>query len=494
MTSRQHIERGLAMAWLPLAVVVAVGLARPRRVERGAPTGVRVVGPGAEFARIGSVLRELAAAAGGQVYLPAGTYEVDAPIMLPDRTTVRGDGPGTVLVATEAFDRYLREHDVYRGASDVSVLFQPQAQHVGLLNVKDAAGVRIFDLTIRGNREEVRNAPGVQIANARDVTLRGVAVTGCGGSGVAVVGSREVVLTEIVSTENHNGIVICGPGDTTRDITVTNCRIADNRWSGVYLCGAGAGAARARHGPANVTVAHNIIQRHMCDEGIKCHGVRDVIVTGNRIDYALEAGISMHGGSWVVADNIISHADDGMNNKGNGVGITYGSYDSDRLNAVIHGNICRENNSGIWSEGFLRTEDGNRPLGRVAVLGNVCSDNVTAGMGYIMKTDLACIGNVCVDNGHSVPDPSSPAEANMGIIAGGGTARTVCLGNVISDSREGEDRRLMFGLLLRGCDEGVAAYNYVDGGHKAAVAHQAPGPNYLEERNGSRFNSAPAGE
>ena len=231
----------------------------------------------------------------------------------------------------------------------------------------------------------------------------------------------------------------------------------------------------------------------MCDEGIKCHGVRDVIVTGNRIDYALEAGISMHGESWVVADNIASHADDGMNNKGNGVGITYGNHESTRLNAVIHGNVCRENNSGIWSEGFLRVQGRNVPLGRVAVLGNVCSDNVTAGIGYIMKSDLTCLGNVCVDNGHSVPDPSSPAEANMGMIAGGGTARTVLLENVISDSREGTDRRLMYGLLLRGCDNGMAAYNYVDGGHKAAIARQAPGPNYLAERNGCRFAAPPAG-
>lgn len=490
MRLHQFTKDNYALPVCALIAVSSLGLSQKTRPE---PTvaqtieGMLVVRGTEGLHTLNAKIKQLARSGGGQVYLPAGSYEVDEPILLGDNITLRGDGPGTVLVASERFDKYLRDHKVYGGASDVSILFQPRGQHFGILNAKGVQGVRIYDLTLRGNRENVRVVTGILLHESQDVTVRGVAVQDCGGSGIAVLRSSEVVLTEIRSRRNHNGIIISGPADTTNGISVTNCYIADNRWSGVYLCGEGDGVAKTGNGPADVIIANNFVFRHLCDEGIKGFGVKDVVITGNRVDYALEGNISVNGSNVVIANNICSHGDDGMNNKGNGIGIAYGSRQDNRLNVVIQGNICREGNGGIWSESFREEGGKAQPQGRVAVVGNVCADNVTSGIGQVMKSDLTCIGNVCTDNGHSNPDPESPAQDNMGIIVGGGTVRSVTLGNVVSDTRPPEKKRLKYGLILRGCDDGLASHNYVTGCKLENVKEQNKGKNFLNERNGEAF-------
>lgn len=380
----------------PLAALAALCLLGMSQAKKrpGAdnPCGMLVVRSEEDIAGLNERIEAMARAGGGQVYVPAGTYRVHEPIMLRDNVTIRGDGPGTVLLASERFDEFLRENKVYGSASDVSILFYPRDSHFGVLNVKGASGVRVYDLAMRGDRENVRAAAGLMISRAKDVLVRGVSATNCGGSGFNVLRSRDVTLSQLTSTHNHNGVIISGPGSVTQSISVTDCRIADNRWSGIYMCGDGAGADKAKNGPANLVIANNFVFRHMCDEGIKAFGVSDVIVTGNRVDYALEATISVRGQNVVIANNICSHGDDGMNNKGNGVAIHYGNRGSDRINAVIQGNICAECNSGIWSEGFQTVKGKAQPLGRVAIVGNVCVDNVTAGIGHIMKSDLTCVG------------------------------------------------------------------------------------------------------
>jgi len=429
-------------------------------------------------------IRSLAEEGGGEVHFPAGIYTMDAPLLLGDNITVRGDGPGAVLIASDRFDEFLVQNKVYGDAPDINLFFSPKSDYVGMLNVRKARGVRVSGITLRGSREKVRALMGVLVHDSEDVSIRDVTIEDCGSSGLVVLRSHDVPLSEIRSRRNHNGIMIAGPAASTHTLSVTNCRVSDNRWSGIYLCGEGSGADKARNGPADVIISNNFIYRHLCDEGIKCFGLSDAIITGNRVDFALEAGVSVDGQDLVVANNICTHVDDGMDNKGNGVAFPYSNRSGDKLNAVIHGNIARNCNSGIWSEDFRRVGDKQLPIGRVAVVGNVSVDNVTAGIGHIMKTDVACVGNVCVDNGHSQPDPSSPAETNMGIMVGGGTHRTTLMGNVISDDRDEAMKRLMYGLVLRGCDDGFAAYNYVSGCKLENVKQQAPGKNYLHEKNG----------
>jgi hypothetical protein len=324
------------------------------------------------------------------------------------------------------------------------------------------------------------------IADCEDVIVRGARVQNCGHSGVAVLASRDVTVSEVASRFNHNGVLIQGPRAATRNIAVTGCRIAENRWSGVYVCGDGQGADVTRNGPENVTIANNFIFRHMCDEGIKLFGAKDAIVTGNRVDYALEATISVgYGNNCIVSQNICSHGDDGMNNKGNGGGIAYsGPADGTPINAVIVGNICREGNNGIWSESFGRSPDGKvLTQGNVTILGNICHDNVTVGLGQIQKSDLTCVGNVCVNNGHSTPEPGSPAADTMGLMVGGGTVRHVLMGNVVSDTREGPAKRMASGIILRGCDQGIIAGNYASGAKEQNIREQNPGKGLLKVDN-----------
>lgn len=82
----------------------------------------------------------------------------------------------------------------------------------------------------------------------------------------------------------------------------------------------------------------------------------------------------------------------------------------------------------------------------------------------------------------------------MGIIVGGGTRRTVLMGNVIADTRPGAAKRLEYGLLLRGCNDGFACYNHVSGCKDADIEGQGVGTNYLNEKNGDDWEGATRGQ
>lgn len=406
---------------------------------------------------------------GGEVYVPAGEHHLERTILLPDNVTLRGAGASTVLVADAALDAFFAAENCFGDVSDVTILFGPRYVHGAAIKNADAAGnrgIQIRDLRIVTDRERVRLATGILLANVEDASITNVTIEDCGASAITLLDCRNCRVRSSIIRRNHNGVFIVGRGDTAHDLWVTDSTFDANRWSGIYLSGVGGGAERLRDGPENVTISGNHIYNHMCDTAIKLHGPRYVFITGNRIDRALEAGVENNGGVDVVCmGNIVTRVDDGMNLRGNGVGLSFGRQPQ-RADLVVNGNITAECGVGVWSETILTSSEGARQgqIGGVAVVGNVARANVAYGMGGCGVTDSTWVGNVNIDNGqHDAP----AGQDTAGMLFTAGCQHGVIAGNVVAREATEDENLMQSGVLIRSSADLINALNAVSGASRA---------------------------
>lgn len=418
----------------------------------------------ADYASINAAVAALPAT-GGEVYVPAGEHRIAQTILLPDNVTLRGAGDSTLIVAGPELDAFFTAEDAFGEASDVAILFTPSWRHGAVIKNADAAGnrgIRVEHLRITTDRSRVRLATGILLANVDDASISGVTVEDCGASAITMLDCRNCRVTASTIRRNHNGVFIRGAGATSHDFWVTDNTVDSNRWSGIYLSGLGAGTDRLTDGPENVTISGNHISNHMCDTAIKLHGPRYVFVTGNRIDRALEAGMECNGGLDVVCTgNIVTRVDDGMDLKGNGVGLSFGRQ-MQRADLVLNANITAECGVGIWSETIHQTAEGARQgaVGGVAVTGNIARSNIAYGMGGAGITDCVWVGNVSIDNGqHDAP----AGQDTAGMLFTAGCRDGVVAANVIADQTPEDERLMQSGIIIRSTTDFLNALNSVQG-------------------------------
>ena len=405
---------------------------------------------------------------GGEVYVPAGEHRISRTIMLPDNVTLRGAGDASVIRAGTELDAFFAEQDAFGAASDVVITFEPAWRHGAVIKNADAdgnRGIRVQDLRIITERSRVRLATGVLLANVDDAVVSGVTIEDCGASAITMLDCRNCRVTDSTMRRNHNGVFIRGAAESTHDLWVTDSTLDSNRWCGIYL--SGVGTEKLTNGPANVTISGNHIYNHMCDTAIKLHGPRYVFVTGNRIDRALEAGMECNGGVDIVCTgNIVTGVDDGMDLKGNGVGLFFGRQ-ATRADVVLNGNITAECGVGIWSETIHQAADGARQgqVGGVAVTGNIARANLAYGMGGCGVTDCAWVGNVNIDNGqHDAPEGQDTA----GMLFTAGCRNGVVVGNVVADAAPDDERLMQSGMIIRSSADFINAMNAIrDATHTA---------------------------
>jgi len=447
------------------ALLVVVLLCGVLRVCTAAP--VTCVNA-ADYASINAAVAALPAG-GGEVYLPAGEHRIERTILLPDNVTLRGAGESTVLMAGPELDAFFAAEGCFGAEGDVPILFAPRHRHGAVIKNADPSGnrgIQVRDLRLATDRERVRLATGILLANVQDATIANVTIEDCGASAITMLDCRNCRVASSTIRRNHNGVFIMGGGDRAHDLWVTDSTLDSNRWSGIYLSSDGAGADRLRGGPENVTVSGNHIYNHMCDTAIKLHGPRYVFITGNRIDRALEAGVENNGGVDVICmGNIVTRVDDGMDLKGNGVGLSFGRQPQ-RADLVVNGNITAECGVGVWSETILTTEAGARQgqVGGVAVVGNVARANIAYGMGGCGVTDSAWVGNVNIDNGrHDAP----PGQDTAGMLFTAGCRHGVIAGNVVADEAPEGEGLMQSGVLIRSSSEMINALNAIEGATRA---------------------------
>ncbi len=401
---------------------------------------------------------------GGEVYIPAGRYELERPLLVGDYVTLRGAGESTVLVAREKLNTYFQEQNAFGQTPEHGILFNPMYRHAAAIKNASEQGnrsIRIERLRIISDRTTARLATGIMLSNTQRAHIEDVTIEGFGASGIVMLNGRDSSVIRCFLENNHNGVLIKGDKDHSRNLLIQGNTVRANRWTGIYVAGGGThhSGGELIDGPVGLTITHNTVEEHMTDAGVKIRGAQQVVLSGNRLDQALESGIESNGThDMVCTGNIVTRVDDGMNSKGNGCGIYFGRL-SRRGNLIVSDNLVTQSTFGIWSE-TISAKGTQQFAGGMAVVGNLTQGNVAFGLGGAGLTDGAWVGNVAIDNGQHRPDASSDTG---GMIFTAGSKRLTVVGNLINDARATDNRLMKHGMIIRGAQQTLAGMNFIDG-------------------------------
>lgn len=161
-----------------------------------------------------AALDAAAAAGGGVVYVPKGTYLLTASLMVHPRLSIRGDG------------------------DQVSVLHQTGPGASGLRGI-DVTFLDVRDLQLRGPGTGSDSGPGVYLSrennpNCEGITMENVFIWQFGDSGVAISLPITSTFTRVIAQQNGaSGFSLYGGGTSC---TLTGCYANGNGQTG-YLLG-----------------------------------------------------------------------------------------------------------------------------------------------------------------------------------------------------------------------------------------------------------------
>jgi hypothetical protein len=335
--------------------------------------GAKGDGTAADFFAILAARDALNAAGGGVLFFPPGTYIVLNTIELGANTTVLGSGPGSVLLAKPR---------------------DPGGPAFNMLFMQDADNVRVRDLVLDGNSEQLTEPP----ENEENV--------GCGFLGSPVhEGQTGLSITNVIIRNHHRaGIRIIGPRPTDdvpkpkpNEVEVIGCRIVGCGSRGVVLTLAtrariagntiigctqvGIQLVRSRTAVIDGNVIHKTVQRKQTTAG---HG----IAVANSFDYVIVNNVASENDRWgIVASG--------------GVGLPPEETMSQYF--VVQNNICRGNTvGGITIDPSTVDDDGN-PTEVIhdsfaTVASNVCVGNHGRGIQTMHAGYVAVRGNICDRN------------------------------------------------------------------------------------------------
>jgi nitrous oxidase accessory protein NosD len=239
---------------------------------------------------------------GGTVYIPAGTYLIDTTRKINLRSLMLlSMDPNAILKAKTSSVK--RAYILYiSGKSDVEI--------VG----GQLVGERDSHIYASGTTDEWNH--GIQIANAKRVTVRDMRVSKCTGDGICIGGaSNDVVVQNIVSTENRRqGLSItncsnikvydsefsytngtspeCGidiepdPGYTCSDIWIENCRCNNNAKFGINIW----------KNVSAVTITKSMLE-YNGSLGMSTYGCSGINFTGNTVRWNSATGIVIDDGT-----------------------------------------------------------------------------------------------------------------------------------------------------------------------------------------------------
>ncbi len=207
---------------------------------------------------------------GREVYVPAGLYEVAAPVVLRSGTRLRGAGKGltTIRLADRANADVVQTEGAY-----------------GLFGTRSSGGARrwsISDLTIDGNRRgQTAIGPAVDAVNCLAIygdnwDLRDVLLTQCRGHGIrsewfdggAVGGMEASLLNVTIDVAGRHGWWFKGPHDSNavKLIVIDAGQEMDDLYDGLRIEGAANGRFVDFHG-WHRSVATNRVRYQLYSSG-----------------------------------------------------------------------------------------------------------------------------------------------------------------------------------------------------------------------------------
>jgi hypothetical protein len=321
-----------------------------------------------------------AAANGGTVYVPSGTYKLDGKVTLSiDNTTlwlaanvtlnVSGVTPSNVLATFGAQILVYANNCAIVGSGPSSLIQNVLGTYANTISiVPPYVGLLIRDLTIDGGKSLVT-------ATNNDTFGAGIMVLG-----YAPTPSDVQVTIDNVIVKNYAQYGISLYGAQCNGVKIVNCNIRDIGITAQALS-VGAGIVSAISG-SNLIISNNVIKN------CKQNGI-----------FVSSAGVAS--GNHVIANNIV------LNSGASGIGYfeqaDYGSISGVGIVQIaITSNICLDNTRS----GIQFNVDTVGLLKNIAITGNLCNNNTYAGIELNctntspnILSDVVVSGNQTVGNG-----------------------------------------------------------------------------------------------
>jgi len=367
------------------------------------------------FATIQEAIDSLPAE-GGDVFIPEGTYTINAPITVPSDVILRGAGYNTIIfLAANSNCDLIQNNDVVGGnehiiieniqldgnsenqTTEYSCIYFYKADKCCVRGcwvhdtitggLSTTRGCCIFlddsdDNIIENNycwgggydNISIRNG-SLRNAIKNNVTFGAVITSGIQAAKTTKNGitppSKTLIMGNICHNNTSSGIKLHG---TTECIVLGNvCH--NNGYHGMHILG---GCARSII--EGNTIHANIVGGILAED-LGGGEVSNLIIKGNMIYLNTGSGIYLRG----IVSNVIVEGNTCLNNTTNGINLET----SDVKYCIISNNECGYSGGrGIYSRG-----EG------MSITGNICHDNVQSGMQLSTGTIYASvIGNVCYNN------------------------------------------------------------------------------------------------
>jgi parallel beta-helix repeat protein len=313
---------------------------------------------------INSAITAAAAAGGGEVRIPAGTYAVASSVYLKSNVTVRGTGPKSVL----------------KGTADATIVASAASDVV--------TGAIVEHIAIAGYGSTGTTQYGIYLDTASAVTIRGVATDNTSLSGILISSSTDCLVVDCAVSNVHGATYASINANLSTRIVIRGNRIIGGDWVGVGLQNTteslvDGNTIRSGHSGVNVYIAshRNRIVNNDCSTS--------------------GSGITIDGNTTQANYNIVS-GNHCHNNAVRGINLQNADY------TQIVGNFCRSNlqNSGI----YIATSN------EVQVVGNFVEGNTGNGI----TVNAACNRSLLTGNhirGNTLIG-ISVAGASAGVITG----------------------------------------------------------------------------
>lgn len=362
-----------------------------------------------------SLKAALAAAVGGIVYVPVGTFVVDDSLTIPANTILRGAGEATVLSFTSS--------------AAEACLLPSSGSGVESLYVKDARAT------------PPAATVGINLNSVNNVSIRGVRISGFLGNGISASGSANCVIADCrvhdigdsasidgdgillsvcemfriigcdVQSSGKHGINLAGTStsDTTRDVTVVGCVCNDNGDSGINVQ-----LADRITMTGNVCDSNGINGGSTGGQGIQiADNCTDILVASNATTNSTEQGIVVQN----ACNRVTLQGNTCSGNTWSGIKVSDGS-----TNVTVASNICIGNDlKGVLVDGSTTACDG------VTVVGNTCRSNGEDGICWTSSSNGTVSANLCIDNNTS-------NNSKSGIVLDGTSSDVAVTGNVCISS------------------------------------------------------------
>lgn len=301
---------------------------------------------------------------GGIVYIPAGTYQMTAPVTLKSGITIKGDGTKTVLLADESIcisnpNGSLMQNGKFSFDPDVFV----------------ERDITIEGITFDGARLDGRTGSLLGFTLAENIDIKNCTFKNNLRISLSLGGCKDVTVSGCTFEDNglEKPSTISTPalwtdklGDRyAQNIIVEDCLFRNNNWSGCYFMPIGGRIARCTfidNGESTIFTNSNARDIEYIDNyitgarksNISCSGIEiggsNILVEGNFIENCGAEGISLSNTENVVVRNnmVLNNGQQSTGSTGYGIFMyslkgTAGDFEIDH-NSVSPKNILIENN------------------------------------------------------------------------------------------------------------------------------------------------------